>query len=176
MKIILGLFDRLLFTLGVLLFLQLPQFLDQYTQRAGGYYDAERAHLAQYQSMADASFAGDLQGLIASFKTNPNAAIAQTGKNIEAIKSNVIELERGIRILESTDLIRKLVYLLSGHIDLDLAEGTLRAFQPGIPLTTDAILCGAAGGLVFTSLFNGMLWLPKRSFTRNGSRRKLVNT
>jgi hypothetical protein len=100
MKIIVGFIDRLFFAAGVLVFLQLPHFIDQYTQRFGGFYDAEKAHLEKYQSIADQNFAGDLKALIRQFKSGGSQAIIQTGGAIEKTYVRVSEFEQGLKALE----------------------------------------------------------------------------
>jgi hypothetical protein len=160
MKIIVGFIDRLCFAAGVLVFLQLPHFIDQYTQRFGGFYDAEKAHLEKYQSIADQNFAGDLKALIRQFKSGGSQAIIQTGEAIEKTYVRVSEFEKGLKALEGGDFIRKVMYL-SINIDYDLAKGTLRVFKPGIPFSVEAVACGVFGGVLFSLFFNGLIRLPK---------------
>ena len=83
MKAVLRFLDRIVFTAGVLLFLQLPNFIDQYTQRFGGYYEAEKQQLESYQDISEKYFDGDMNAMIESFadeKDNP--AIRETGEQI----------------------------------------------------------------------------------------------
>jgi hypothetical protein len=159
MKIVVGFIDRLFFAAGVLVFLQLPNFIDQYTQRFGGFYDAERAHLEKYQLIADQNFAGDLKALIRQFKAGGSQAIIQTGEAIEKTVLRVTEFEKGLRALEGSDFIKKVMYL-STNIDYGLAKGTLRVFKPGIPFSVEALACGVFGGVLFSLFFNGLIRLP----------------
>ena len=160
MKIIVGFIDRLFFAAGVLVFLQLPHFIDQYTQRFGGFYDAEKAHLEKYQSIAGENFAGDLKALIRQFKSSGVKAIVQTGEEVEKTVLRVSEFEKGLETLEGSDFVRKIMYL-STKMDYQLAQGTLRVFKPGIPFSVEAILCGVFGGILFSLFFNGIIRLPK---------------
>ncbi len=52
MFILKGLVDRVLFAVRVLLFMQVPHFVDQYTQSLSGYYQAQANYLDQYQQIA----------------------------------------------------------------------------------------------------------------------------
>ena len=45
MKALRHLLDKIAFAAGVIIFLQLPHFIDQYTQRLGGYHAAQKLQL-----------------------------------------------------------------------------------------------------------------------------------
>lgn len=161
MRMLLGLVDRVFFVVGFLLFLQLPNFVDHYTQRMGGFHDAEKASLAEYQSMANADFDGDLQALIDKFLANDQFSVAQTGQRIDELRERVERMGRGRVILEGGAFVRKLAYLTT-ELNLELATGTARAYQPGLPLTLEAAVCGLIGGILFSVLFNACAWWPRR--------------
>lgn len=153
MKLLNGLLERFLFTFGVLLFMQIPQFIDQYTQRLGGYYDAQRTHLAQYQAIADINYDGQLTTLIAQFQASDTPAIVQTGQQIESTRLTTETLLQDLRLLTADNYIPKLKLLVT-RLDTTLAKNTLAIFKPGIPLTKEAIITGFIGG----SLLN-LLWI-----------------
>lgn len=158
MFLIKGFCDRILFALGLLVFMQAPQFVDQYTQRLGGYLQAQKQHLAQYQSIADEQFAGDLDALLHNFQSNDNPSVNQTAATIEQTRQQVTSLEVDLSRLEDKNFVYKLGHILT-HIHLDVAQATLRIFTPGIPLTLESLLCGLLGGVLFSALFAFLLRL-----------------
>jgi len=153
MRIILGLLDRVLFAIGFLLFLQLPNYVDHYTQRMGGYHAADRATLAEYQQVANENHAGELLALIAAFEASDDATVVRTGENLRQLRRRVAEMNRGLIILEGGTFLRKLAYL-SINLRADIAFGTARAYVPGLPFTLAAAVCGLIGGILATLLFN----------------------
>ena len=158
MKIVTGLVDRLVFAAGVIVFLQLPHFIDQYTQRVGGYYDAERVQLEKYQAIADQNFDGSLDALIEEFRASGNNAVRQMGEQVAAMKITMAQLRSGLDRLESSDLLQQITYLAT-HLDYELAKGTLRVFKPGAPFSLGAFVSGVIGGMLFSLLFHVALRL-----------------
>jgi len=160
MKIIRGLADRILFAAGVLIFLQLPHFVDQYSQRVGGYRQAVAQHLRAYQGIADDQFGGDMDALISAFESSDNPAVIQTAENIEKTRHDLTRLESALTILEGNQFFRKLLYLVTA-MNIDIAKETLKTFKPGIPFSIEAAACGLAGGMLFSGIFIFLVWLPK---------------
>ncbi len=174
MKIFAGFIDRMLFAIGVLALMQLPNFIDQYTQRIGGYYSAEKTHLEKYQSIADDNYAGNIEALISDFKGSSKNAISQTGADIEATLITISDLKDGLAILENHNLPQKIFYLLT-NTDINLAKGTMNVFRPGIPFSMDAAICGVLGGILFSLTFNGLIKLPRLLFFRS-SAKKIIHS
>jgi len=160
MSVVKQLLDKIFFTFGVIVFLQLPHFIDQYTQRLGGYAESKRQQLQDYQTIANKNFKGDLSLLIESFLKASDSAVQQTGENISETKMDVFLLEDDVEKLNSNSLFSKVVYL-STNLRYDLAKGTLQSFQPGIPFNLWALLYGLIGGILFSLLFNGTTKLPR---------------
>ncbi|MGB5985661.1 MAG: DUF2937 family protein [Desulfobacterales bacterium] len=160
MRLFFGFLDRVVFTLGVLVFMQLPHFVDQYTHRLGGYTRAAQEQLAQYQAIAQASFNGDLEALIREFENSPTPAIAQTGRQVAQTRSRAIQLQEGLRVLEARALARKLIYL-AAYLEPQIARDSLRSFTPGLPLTSAALVCGLLGGISSSLLLQGLLRIPR---------------
>ena len=159
------LLDKIFFTLGVIVFLQLPHFIDQYTQRIGGYAESKQQQLNDYQLIADNNFSGNLNLLIADFMKSNAAAIRQTGDNIKETQLDVEILSTEIKFLEEEELLRKVVFLTT-NIRVNIAKGTFGAFQPGIPLNLWSMIYGLIGGILFSLLFNGTTKIPKLIFKK----------
>ena len=165
MMIFKHLLDKIFFTLGVIVFLQLPHFIDQYTQRIGGYAESKQQQLNDYQLIADNNFNGNLDLLVSGFMKSDDAAVRQTGDNIKETQLDVKILGNEIRFLEEKELLKKVVFLTT-NIRINIAKGTLGAFQPGIPLNLWSMIYGLIGGVLFSLLFNGTTKIPKLIFRK----------
>ena len=82
MRLITGLLDRLLFAAGLALFLQIPQFIDHYTQRYGGYRQSVADSVAEYQRSADQHYGGNLEIMTQDFRTDDKPAMREMGDKI----------------------------------------------------------------------------------------------
>jgi len=153
MTFINGLLQRLLFTFGVMLFMQLPQFIDHYSQQFSGYYLAQKTQLQQYQSIADNNFNGRLDKLIADFTASPAPAVQQVGKQVLTLQHDVPALATDLAILKKGSYTNKITYFAT-RVNTQLAENTLSLFTPGIPLSQAAIVTGLIGGITLN-----LLWL-----------------
>lgn len=165
MRLLTGLLDRLLFVAGFIVALQLPQFIDHYTQRYGGYHQALADSMAEYQRNADQHYGGDLDRLIADLRSASSAGIHEIGDKLAAERQREREMRRGLTILEGGTLPEKLWYL-ARHVDRDIAIGTWAAFTPGLPLSLEALLCGLIGAILVSGLFNLLRWLMLASTRR----------
>ena len=159
MRVMRGLIDRLLFVAAFIAALQLPQFIDHYTQRYGGYHQALADSMEEYQRNADAHYGGDLDRLIADLEAAPSAGIHDIGAKLAADRRRERAMREGLAILERGSLPEKLWYL-ARHLDHEIAAGTWAAFTPGLPLTMDALVCALIGALLASGLFNLLIWLP----------------
>ena len=160
MFIIKGLLDRILFAAGVLIFMQAPHFVDQYTQRLGGFYQAQAEHLRQYQNIANDQYGGDLEALIGEFDASGRESVKQTAGAIRENQNQVGKLKSDLDVLEHRPFFAKLVHLTS-NMRYSIAKETARVFTPGMPFTLEALVCGLIGGILFSILFYGVAKFPK---------------
>ncbi len=154
------LLDKIFFTCGVIVFLQLPHFIDQYTQRIGGFAESKQQQLSEYQSIANRNFNGDLELLIDSFNRSNDAAVRETGRNISLTQVDVKKLNEETEVLNKQSLLQKSLFLTT-NLRMNIAKGTLRVFQPGVPFNLWALLYGLVGGILFSLIFNGCTKVPK---------------
>jgi hypothetical protein len=165
MKIVTGLLDRLLFAAGLILFLQIPQFIDHYTQRYAGYRQALADSVQQYQTSATAHYDGDLRLMIHEFQNADAPAMRDMGRKMERERVRLDEMTAGLAVLRGGSLPAKLAHLAQ-DIDMPLARATFEDYKPGLPLTLDAAVCGLFGGVFASLLFNLLVWPLRRLFDR----------
>src|SRR3546814_2559305 len=99
-SVLLAIIDRLLFAAGFALAMQLPQFVDSYTQRYGGYHQALVDGMAEYQRNADAHYGGNIDGLIADLHAAPAPGIQEIGDKLTRDRAREREMQAGLAILE----------------------------------------------------------------------------
>lgn len=150
--------DRILFAVGLLLFMQAPQFVDQYTQRLGGYLQGQQEHLARYQNIADQQLAGDLASLIGDFNASEKSSVREVGNNVSQLIQQIDASTLDLQILEQGRFVSKVVHLAL-NMNLDIAGETLRIFTPGIPISLEGIICGLSGGILLSALFHLLMRL-----------------
>lgn len=157
MRLLLGFIDRLLFAAAFALAMQLPQFVDGYTQRYGGYHQALVDGMAEYQRNADEHYGGDLDKLIADLHAASAPGIHDIGDKLEHDRARELAMREGLAVLEHGTLAQRLWYL-AGHLDIEIARATWMGFTPGLPLSVDALLCGLIGAVLISGLFNLLRW------------------
>jgi len=175
MKIVKQLLDKIFFACGVIIFLQLPHFINQYTQRIGGYSESQIQQLSSYQSIANDNYNGQIDLLIQGFAKSSDEAVRQTGDTIKATQEDVALLKDEISILENEGLFKKIIYLIP-NLRLNIAKGTLNTFQPGIPLSFWAIAYGLFGGILFSLMFNGATKVPRLILKKKKPRGKVFSS
>ena len=155
-----NLLDKICFAFGVIVFLQLPQFIDQYTQRIGGYVDSQKSQIAEYQLLADRHFNGDITAYINRLRENQDPVIADSADQINKFIKKSEALAKEAQVYETKPLWYTIPYFIS-HFRVSLVKGTARNFTPGMPINLWSWLYGLLGGVLFSLLFNGLTKLPK---------------
>lgn len=155
-----NLLDKLCFALGVIVFLQLPHFIDQYTQRLGGFEASQNQQLKEYQLIADQHFSGDLSAYVAHLAQNNDPAIAAAAGMVSETLASQLALKKELQVFEQEPLWYQMPYFLS-HMRMDLTRGTFQNFAPGVPINIWAWGYGIIGGVLFSLLFNGAIKSPQ---------------
>lgn len=150
--------DKLLFTSSFIAAMQLPEFIHQYRQRLGGHLDEARNQLASYQLVAERNFDGNLQSLVEQYQASASSAFRDTGEIINELINRVNYLETLLTRLELSSLPEK-IWLMSSHLDSEIAQGTMQNFIPGMPMNFEAIACGLVVAIFVSILINGFFGL-----------------
>jgi len=147
------LLDKIMFTIGVIVFMQLPHFVNQYAQRLGGYYESREQQLTEFQGVANNNYNGNLDVLINTFLQSTDPAIVETGEKIKQTRLDVGELSEENEALKGEDTLSKILFLTT-HFRFDIGKGTLNNFKPGIPLNLWALASVLLGGIVLCLMVN----------------------
>ncbi len=167
LRLINGLLDRVCVVAGALIFSQAPQFIQQYTQRLGG-------HIAELKSQVEmirqtAAFSGkNIEQYIHRFTSSPETDLEQQGLFLQRIVDRLATLSSAMHELQDAASLAK-PFVLLGHFQLDVAQGTLQAFQPGLSLNAEGICYALMGIVIAHLLYIGASGTFKSIFRRRAS-------
>lgn len=155
-----GLLDKIFFTVGAIVFLQLPHFIEQYTQRMGGYAASQTEQIKEYQAIADEHFNGDIEAYQLRLQQNADPAVAESAQQITRRLKSAQSIKKDLNVFENKPLWYQVPYFIS-HPRIELVKGTANNFSPGLPINLWAWGYGLLGGVLFSLIFNGLTLLPK---------------
>lgn len=163
MKIITSLCDKIIFSIGVVICLQIPAFLVQYQQAIQGFEVALAEQITGIQKNADQFYQGSIRSLIDDYKQNGNPTVQGMAKHIEntLIRKRAVEQDR---LYFSTHSFWQNMFYFLKNTKAGLIDSTLKAFKPSIPLDWHAFICGIIGGTLMSLLFNLVCYLIKLPF------------
>lgn len=145
------LFDHFVFTVSFLIGVQLPEFIQQYTQLISGKLAEANYHLQKFQSVADIHFNGEITTLIRHYLNNIDPAIKHTGSIASDVFSRVEVYNNQLLLLSNGSYLDKVYYFIK-YIDIESAQLTLQNYQLAIPLTLEALSTGGICALLLLSL------------------------
>ncbi|REL35474.1 DUF2937 family protein [Thalassotalea euphylliae] len=155
--------DYCLFTLGFILAVQLPEFIQQYKQYLAGKLSETQWHLSGYQKIADQNYQGSIPALIQDYLASGKQAIEQTGQLVSEMLTRKQSLTETIASLDSSSYIEQVISLFT-NVNVKDAETVLGYYQLAIPLTVEALASGVVLAFIFiwlrmlvTGLFSRML-------------------
>ena len=155
-----GLLDKIFFTVGAIVFLQLPHFIEQYTQRMGGYAASQTEQIKEYQAIADEHFSGDIEAYKQRLEQNTDPAVVESAQQISKRLKSAQSIQKDLQVFEHEPLWYQVPYFIT-HFKTDLVKGTAQNFSPGLPINLWAWGYGLLGGVLFSLIFNGAIRIPK---------------
>lgn len=140
---------------------QFPEYVQQYHQRLGGAMDELKGYVARFD--ADAKAANLTRD--AALQTYLEAPAAFLKKRGQAAKDTIQRFERIETLYQTLDQygqnLRVVAFLKSR--ENDIAQKTLEAFRPAVPLTLEGAAHAGAGfafGYMLWLLFKGLFKAP----------------
>lgn len=141
--------DRCIFTVLFIVGVQLPEFIQQYSQRLAGHLDEAKTQLKQFQQLADDHYQGSIQLLVKNYRENQDPVIVDTATVVEHLLTRVNLLNEHLHRLIDTPYLDKIKYFLL-NVDLNIAQQTANIYTLAIPIEINALVTGAV--LAFSSL------------------------
>ena len=140
-------------TLGAAGFAQFPAFFQQYLQRLGGMLDQARLDVARL--LKDAQSQGQtLEAYLAELRATGSHAAAGTADRELARLDTVNLLETAYNALTLSDPLERPLNFVR-YFDAQIAGETMGAFQPAVPVTSEALIYGAVGMIIGLFLLAG---------------------
>lgn len=139
--------DRVLFTLSFIVGAQLPEFIQQYSQRLSGHLNEASLQLQQFELIAEQWHQGNLTALITLYQQNPLPAIQETANVIINLQNRIDAYQNALINLEHNNLLQKISYFFT-QMDSDIAQATYSQYILTIPLSVDTLITGGVFALV----------------------------
>lgn len=140
-----SLLDRLCIAAGALIGSQIPQFMQQYTQRLAGHIEALQKLVDQLRQIATFSHK-TLEQYIQKFRDSSDSDFIYQGDFMQGILTRWQDLHQVLDHLTQSSMWLRPYYFLK-DFQPDIAHSTLISFQPGLNLTLEG-LCYAGAGMI----------------------------
>jgi len=163
-KIIFTIFDRFLFTLTFILGVQLPEFIQQYSQRLSGHVNEVHLQLNEFQLIANRYFNGNLTSMTEKYLANSEASINETADIIINTSDRAANLQAQLLNLQNADYVKRVYYFIT-EFDQSMLQATYEQYQLAIPLTLPAFITGVLFAL-FIVILNQILILFTKKTTK----------
>lgn len=147
-----GLLDRVLCVLGAVVFSQLPEFIQQYTQRLEGHLDEARLQLARFTDAA-AKAGQTVDQLVAGAAQSPDAAVASLGGVIRSTVARVDALGAADAALRHASSWSR-PFVFAAHVDGSIARATWAIYRPAVPTTWEGLAYAGAGVIAVLAAYH----------------------
>lgn len=144
-----------LFAVGLLIGVQIPAVVDQYSQRVDARFQEAQLNLSGFQQTADRYFSGDIKKLLSHYQSSGDAVFEADAKNIERIYNRVVYLEQELAALHQPILV-KTFHVIFRHDD-KLMQETMTQYSYTVPLSPQALSWGAFVALFLAAMVEGFL-------------------
>ncbi|CUI16805.1 conserved hypothetical protein [Candidatus Protochlamydia naegleriophila] len=164
--------DRLFVVMGAFIGSQIPEFMQQYTQRLAGHV-SELNHLLDGLRQVAANSGKTLEEYIHKFVINGDPDFVRQGEFMQGMVSRWQELSQALtHLTESSFLGRPFVFFT--ELNYPIAKAAFAAYQPGLNLTLEGLSYTGIGiltGYFFYQLLSKIVAIGCRravSFIRPG--------
>lgn len=160
----------ILFTCGLLLGVQIPGLINDYSQRVEAHLLESREGLKGFQQTAQRFFNGDLEALVRHYRSSDDPVFNSDANSIDSLLSRNRMLEGEWQALQGGWLSRTQHVLT--RPDPAIREETLKGYSYQILLTPEAGAWGLGCAVLFALLVESVLLLV--GWIIMGGRRKAV--
>jgi hypothetical protein len=129
----------IIFAVGLLAGVQLPNFVDQYEKRVDAHYAEAYQDLSGFQKIADLFHHGDIRDLIKKHESSPDPTYRAEAGPIQAIYQRKLRFEKEITALH-TSFVGKVAHILIAG-DVSIINETYENYSANLPLNTSAVAC-----------------------------------
>ena len=146
---LLKIYSRLfIFACGLLLGIQVPNFVDQYERRIDAHYLEVSANISGFKSTADLLFSGDMEALITYYAKSNDLVFESDAQSIRGI------VDRYNRISNEQEALSRNILTAAMHVllyaDDEFLDETFEQYGYTVPLNMLAVEWGLAIALLLT--------------------------
>jgi hypothetical protein len=156
----------IVFSLGLLVGVQVPGFVDQYAKRVSAHHSEVAKNVAGFQETADRYFSGSLEALIAHHVASADRAFRDEAGSIRQMYDRLTALTAELAALRGP-LIKQIVHV-AFHPNREILDETRSEYTYTVTLRPAAVVSGLTTGAVLAvvveALFLGLVHLlrPRR--------------
>ena len=138
----------LIFSGGLLLGIQVPNFVDQYERRIDAHYLEVSANISGFKSTADLLFSGDMEALITYYAKSNDLVFESDAQSIRGIVDRYNRISNEQQALSRNILAAAMHVLL--YADDEFLDETFEQYGYTVPLNMLAVEWGLAIALLLT--------------------------
>jgi Protein of unknown function (DUF2937) len=162
------------FSLGLLVGIQVPGFVDQYAKRVNAHYSEVVHNFAGFQDSANRYFGGSVEALIAHHVASADEVFKDEAKTIREMYERLTTLAAE-REAMNTPLLKQIVHVMV-RPNREILDETRAEYTYAVPLNAAAIVSGVTIGAVLAMLVEslvtglGHLFRPRRHRSATSAR------
>jgi hypothetical protein len=149
-----------LFALGLLVGVQVPGFVDDYSKRVEAHRLESEQGLKGFRETAARFFDGDLLALVAHYRASGDPVMRSDAQSVAALVERASLLEREWQAMQGPWYVQ--VWHLATAADNALLQETYGAYRYQVLLVPEAIAWGIACALLLAWLVEGLLLMSGR--------------
>lgn len=142
------------FTIGLLIGVQVPAFIDQYEKRVDAHMLEAKENLSGFQKTADKKFSGDISALIKYYRASKDAVFRSDGDSIDGIYQRFLFLKEEAEALDKSWF--SVAMHVLGRSGTEFFEETLKDYSYTVPLNKAAIVWGVTLAFLLAFLSEGL--------------------
>jgi hypothetical protein len=136
----------LVFGGGLLLGIQVPAYVDQYSQRVDAHFREVSANIAGFQRTADEMFEGDLRALVDYYRQSNDPVFRSDADSVQSIVDRYVRIGNEYRAMQGN------VFAVATHVlffaDDEMSTETRNQYSYTVPLNGIAMQWGFAVALL----------------------------
>lgn len=157
-----GYLRLIVFSVGLLIGVQVPGFVDQYVKRVSAHQSEAVGNFSGFQQTANQYFGGDVQALIAHHEASIDPAFKNEAQSIRDLYARLSALSAELEALR-VSLLRQILHVIF-HPDPQILSETRAEYSYTVPLSPRAIVCGVLIGAVLALLAEALLFAAMTPF------------
>jgi hypothetical protein len=130
----------ILFSVGLLIGMQLPAVVDQYSKRVNAHLLEAEQSLGGFQQTADAYFSGSIERLVSHYQSSDDKVFQNDAANIQFIFERVQSLNSEMMLLEQSAFFRTFHVMFA--YDQKLMNETMQHYSYALLLNPQALIWG----------------------------------